>query len=61
MTPFMVNLNMPGLYNAYNALAAIAMCLQFNIPAKTIIRGLENYDTIFGRAETNFFKRKDQL
>lgn len=58
---FVVNLNMPGLYNAYNALAAIAMCLQLNVPVKTIIKGLESYNTIFGRAELITLKGKPTL
>ncbi|OGI26319.1 MAG: hypothetical protein A2287_08350 [Candidatus Melainabacteria bacterium RIFOXYA12_FULL_32_12] len=58
---FNVNLNMPGLYNAYNALAAITLCLELNISPEIIINGLENYSTIFGRAELTYLKGKPAL
>ncbi|EKE02839.1 MAG: hypothetical protein ACD_20C00326G0008 [uncultured bacterium] len=58
---FSVNIKMPGLYNAYNALAAITLCLELNISPVTIIDGLENYSTIFGRAELTHLKGKPSL
>jgi len=58
---FKVRLNMPGLYNAYNALASITACLELGISVKDIIQGLENYSTIFGRAEFIYLKGKPVL
>lgn len=40
-----------GLYNAYNALAAISASLELNIPPETIQEGLDSYKAMFGRAE----------
>ncbi len=58
---FTVNINMPGLYNAYNALSAITMALELGISVENIKKGLENYSTVFGRAETIKMKNKDVL
>jgi len=55
---FSVNINMPGLYNAYNALSAITMALELGISIENIKKGLENYSTVFGRAETLFMNGK---
>lgn len=49
---FTVKINMPGLYNAYNALAAVSMALELKIKVENIKKGFENYSTVFGRAET---------
>lgn len=43
--------NSVGLYNAYNALGAIALCLEYGIGEDVIKNALSNYQTIFGRAE----------
>lgn len=40
-----------GLYNAYNALAAISASLELQIPPETIQSGLDTYKSVFGRAE----------
>jgi len=53
---FKVKINMPGLYNAYNALAAISLSLELGISKEIIIVGLENYSTVFGRAELTYLK-----
>jgi UDP-N-acetylmuramyl tripeptide synthase len=58
---FKVNLNMPGLYNAYNALASITASLELEVSPDDIIRGLEKYNTIFGRAELTYLKNKPAL
>ena len=55
---FTVNINMPGLYNAYNALSAITMALELGINIENIKKGLENYSTVFGRAETLYMNHK---
>lgn len=46
-----VELQIPGLYNAYNALAAIAVATQFQISASTIQSALRAYRSAFGRVE----------
>ena len=58
---FTVNINMPGLYNAYNALSAVSMALNIGISIGNIKKGLENYSTVFGRAETLYMKGKKVL
>ena len=35
-------LNVRGLHNIYNALAAITVCLDLNIPHEKIVKGLKN-------------------
>lgn len=45
------SLHVPGLYNAYNATAAIAAASELGVPAKTIIRALAGYRSAFGRIE----------
>ena len=47
-----VRLPLPGLYNAYNALAATAAGLALGAPLGAVRRGLEAVRPIFGRAET---------
>jgi len=58
---FTVKVNMPGLYNAYNALASITACIELGISSTDIINGLGNYSTIFGRAELINLKGKPVL
>ncbi len=43
--------HVPGLYNAYNALAAISMALTFKIKPRVIQKALNEYQSAFGRAE----------
>lgn len=50
-----------GLYNAYNALAAISASLELNIPAEVIQQGLDSYNSVFGRAEKLSIKGKNIL
>jgi lipid II isoglutaminyl synthase (glutamine-hydrolysing) len=50
--PIELDLPLPGLYNVYNALAAIAAGLRSGIPAETIRSGLESMRAVFGRVET---------
>ena len=58
---FSLRLNMPGLYNVYNALCAISIAIQLGIELETIKEGLENYSTVFGRAETISINNKEVL
>ncbi|RHP29933.1 UDP-N-acetylmuramoyl-L-alanyl-D-glutamate--2,6-diaminopimelate ligase [Lachnotalea sp. AF33-28] len=45
-----VKVNIPGLFNVYNALAAISVCLNFSLPPETICHALEHL-SINGRME----------
>jgi UDP-N-acetylmuramyl tripeptide synthase len=44
-------LRLPGLYNVYNAVAAIAVCVALGIGRESIARGLETFTAAFGRLE----------
>ena len=44
-------LRLPGLYNVYNALAAIAVCVALGIRREIVARGLETFTAAFGRLE----------
>jgi len=46
-----ISLSMPGHHNALDALAAISMCLEFDIPFKTIKKALEGFKGIKRRFE----------
>ena len=47
-----LELPLPGLYNVYNALAAITAGLRSDVPLETIRSGLEAAKAVFGRVET---------
>jgi UDP-N-acetylmuramyl tripeptide synthase len=47
-----LDLPLPGLYNVYNALAAVTAGLRSEIPLELIGRGLESTRAVFGRVET---------
>jgi UDP-N-acetylmuramyl tripeptide synthase len=47
-----LSLPLPGLYNAYNALAAIAAGLELGVGLDSIRSGLESMRAVFGRVET---------
>jgi UDP-N-acetylmuramyl tripeptide synthase len=44
-------LRLPGLYNVYNALAAVAVSTSLGIPRERVERGLETFTAAFGRLE----------
>jgi UDP-N-acetylmuramyl tripeptide synthase len=44
-------LRLPGLYNVYNALAAVAVCTAIGVPREVVARGLETFTAAFGRLE----------
>lgn len=46
-----MHLPLPGLYNAVNALAATAVCLELGIAASRVRTTLERFDAAFGRIE----------
>jgi UDP-N-acetylmuramyl tripeptide synthase len=47
-----VRLPLPGLYNVYNAIAALATALELGLPAATAGDALERFAGTFGRVET---------
>jgi UDP-N-acetylmuramyl tripeptide synthase len=47
-----VELPLPGLYNVYNALGAVALCLKLGVALETVVAGLDSVTAAFGRAET---------
>jgi UDP-N-acetylmuramyl tripeptide synthase len=44
-------LHLPGLYNVYNALAAVSVCHVLGIRKDLLARGLETFTAAFGRVE----------
>jgi UDP-N-acetylmuramyl tripeptide synthase len=47
-----VRIPLPGLYNVYNALAALATVVRLDVPIERAISGLANVEAAFGRVET---------
>jgi UDP-N-acetylmuramyl tripeptide synthase len=47
-----VHLNLPGLYNVYNALAAAALATALEVDFDSIVEGLTSTRAAFGRSET---------
>jgi UDP-N-acetylmuramyl tripeptide synthase len=47
-----LELPLPGLYNVYNALAALAAGLRSRVPLQQVREGLESMRAVFGRVET---------
>ena len=54
-------INMPGLYNVYNALGAISMALELGVSEEIINQSLQTYSAIFGRAEITTINGKKAL
>lgn len=52
-----VNLRVPGLHNVYNALAAIAVGFELDVPVETIARGLDGFTGVHRRFQ---FKGEEQ-
>ena len=48
---FEIDLGLPGLYNVYNALAAIAAALALGVERSAISRALAAFSPVFGRGE----------
>jgi len=46
-----VNINLPGIYNVYNALAAASGAYALGVNTKAIKQGLKNFSAVFGRVE----------
>jgi UDP-N-acetylmuramyl tripeptide synthase len=47
-----LQLPLPGLYNVYNALAAVTAALELGVPPRTIAGSLQTMRAAFGRVET---------
>jgi lipid II isoglutaminyl synthase (glutamine-hydrolysing) len=47
-----LRLPLPGLYNVYNAVAAVATSLELGVPLSTVGDALEDFGGAFGRVET---------
>jgi UDP-N-acetylmuramyl tripeptide synthase len=47
-----LDLPLPGLYNVYNALAAVSAALRLGVPLAQIKQGIEAMEAVFGRVET---------
>ena len=47
-----LSLPLPGLYNVYNALAALAAAIRLDVPLATAVAGLASAKAAFGRVET---------
>lgn len=45
-------INLPGLYNIYNALAAASLGHLLDFPADSLVRAMESFECGFGRMET---------
>jgi lipid II isoglutaminyl synthase (glutamine-hydrolysing) len=50
--PARVQLPLPGVYNVYNALAALTAALGLGVPLERAVAGLEATEAVFGRVET---------
>jgi lipid II isoglutaminyl synthase (glutamine-hydrolysing) len=50
--PLVLELPLPGLYNVYNALGAIAAGLRSGVSLERVREGLESMRAVFGRVET---------
>ena len=46
-----LEIGVPGLYNAYNTVAAAAAALSLGVPAATVARALKSFRAAFGRIE----------
>ncbi len=46
-----ISLNVPGVFNVYNALSAAAVAFALGVSADAVQRGLEEFKPAFGRAE----------
>jgi UDP-N-acetylmuramyl tripeptide synthase len=50
--PLELKLQLPGLYNVYNAVAAAATALELGVPLETVGEALAGFGGAFGRVET---------
>ena len=50
--PLELRLPLPGLYNVYNALAALSAAIDLGVEPEQAVAGLERIEAAFGRVET---------
>ena len=55
-----IQLMVPGRHNVYNALSAISICLEIDIPIKYIIRGLNKFCGVKRRFEVRYKNINDK-
>lgn len=55
---YRLKVNLPGLYNVYNVLAAVSAALENNVALRSIDKAVENYKAVFGRSENFSFDGK---
>lgn len=55
---YFIKINLPGIYNVYNALAAFAVSVSLKINPEKIIRGFQQFRPAFGRFEKIKLKEK---
>jgi len=48
---YLIKLKIPGVYNVYNLLAALAACSSLSLSSQTTTAGLNNFQPAFGRFE----------
>jgi len=58
---YIFKINLVGLYNVYNALAAIACALEYGIDYDTIKTAVNSYQSVFGRTERRIIKGHETL
>lgn len=51
LNQYILKINLRGIYNIYNALAALAVSVNLKINSKKILRGFEDFNPAFGRFE----------
>ncbi len=56
--PLSLQVAIPGLYNAYNAVAATAVASTFGVSRSTIARALDGYRSAFGRIERVTYRNR---
>ena len=49
-----IKLMVPGLHNVYNALSAISICLESDVPIKSIVKGLNKFCGVKRRFEIKY-------
>ncbi len=54
---FKVNPSLPGAYNIYNVLAAVAAVSNFSSDSKAISKGISSFESGFGRMEKIFIEK----
>ncbi len=56
-----IHLNLPGLFNVYNFLAAATVAWDLGLPSSVLEAGLDHYQSVFGRAERKTLQGKSVM